>query len=115
MNVQELMKDPAVVKQAQEQYQAMLTRSATDMEFRKKLLADPRAAVAEFTGKPAPADFNVVFIENKAGATVVLPDPVDPSAELSETELEAVAGGAGPALIAIALFCAFVAGATSND
>jgi hypothetical protein len=115
MNVQELMKDPETVKQAQEQYRAMLSRSATDLEFRKKLLADPRSAVAEFTGKPVPEDFDVVFIENKAAATVVLPDVVDPSAELSENELETVAGGVVWIPIAAAVLCAFVMGATSPD
>ena len=47
------------------------------------------------TGKDIPESFNVVFIENQADATIVLPDYVDPQAELSEDALEAVAGGIG--------------------
>ena len=84
---------PEEAAAAQETYQALLSRSATDLDFRQRLLADPAATVAEFTGREVPDTFNVSFIENRADATVVLPDYVDPSVELSEDELEAVAGG----------------------
>ena len=84
---------PEAVKQAHETVEAMLTRSATDWDFRQQLLNDPAAAVSAFTGKETPESFNVNFIENKADATVVLPDYIDPEAELSEEDLEAVAGG----------------------
>lgn len=113
MNAQELSRNPEVIKQMQGQYEALLAKSATDVEFRKKLLSDPRAAVSEFTGKPVPADFNVRFVENTADATIVLPDAVDTNAELSENALEAVSGGWIP--IAAAIFGAFLAGATSPD
>ena len=85
--------DPAIVKQGEELMNEILGRSATDGAFRAKLIADPRSAVAEFTGKAVDASFNVIFIENHAGATLVLPDPVDTAAELSDGELESVAGG----------------------
>ena len=93
---------PEEAAAAQETYQALLSRSATDLDFRQRLLADPAATVAEFTGREVPDTFNVSFIENRADATVVLPDYVDPSVELSEDELEAVAGGteiAGTAIV----------------
>lgn len=115
MNAQELSRNPEVMKQVQGQYEALLARSATDVEFRKKLLSDPRAAIGEFTGKPVPADFNVRFVENTADATIVLPEAVDPNAELSEGELETVAGGLVWVPIAAAVFGAFLAGATSPD
>lgn len=92
--------DPSFAQAAQEQYQAILSRSATDMDFRKKLVNDPRSAVAEFGGHEVPASFNIRFIENNADATIVLPDPVDPAAQLSESELEAVAGGVTPTVLA---------------
>ena len=91
-----MSQDSNFASAAQQQYEAILSRSATDAAFRSKLIADPRAAVAEFSGRDVPASFNIRFIENKADATIVLPDPIDPTAELSEGELEAVAGGATP-------------------
>lgn len=85
--------NPELAKAAQDTMQEMLSRSATDLEFRRKLLGDPRAAIREFTGREVPESFNVTFVENTADATIVLPDAIDPAAELSETELETVAGG----------------------
>jgi len=100
MNTQEitraLRERPELAQEAQQQYHALLRRAATDAEFRQRLLSDPRGAVSEFAGHELPESFNIVFIENKADATIVLPDPMDPAAELSEAELEAVAGGGSP-------------------
>jgi len=78
-----------------EVYHDLLSRSATDAEFRELLLANPREGLSQFYGPEAtiPDDLNVRFIENEADATFVLPDPVDPAASLSVEELEAVAGG----------------------
>jgi hypothetical protein len=84
---------PELVREGEETLHAVLARSATDPGFRARLLADPRAAVAEFTGREVSESFNVVFVENTVDATIVLPDPVDAAAELSEADLEAVAGG----------------------
>jgi hypothetical protein len=101
--VENVTKHPEQVQQASEQLQALLVRSATDIPFRQMLLADPRAAFAEFAGRPVselPASFNLVFVENTADATFVLPDPIDLAAELSEQELEAVAGGTTPSSMA---------------
>ncbi|HKG95737.1 MAG TPA: NHLP leader peptide family RiPP precursor [Gemmatimonadaceae bacterium] len=100
VNIQEAAKvytsNPEIAQKSDQAMQQLLTRSATDAEFRRKLLTNPREALAEFSGHEMPAGVNVVFIENKADATIVLPDPVDPSAELSESELETVAGGITP-------------------
>lgn len=104
---------PEVIQQAQEQLEAMLARSATDAGFRQRLLSDPRAAVSEYTGRSLPESYNVVFVENRADATIVLPEPYAADAELSESELEAVAGGLLPLLAAC--LTAFCMGLTSND
>ena len=107
--VKRLQNDPQEAQYVNEQLQALLSRSATDMPFRKKLLDDPRGAMEEFSGKPAPTDVNLVFVENTADATIVLPDPVDASAELSESDLQSVAGGATPVVVAsIALGAAII-------
>jgi hypothetical protein len=85
---------------AQETLKRMLARSASDIDFRRKLIADPRAAVAEFAGRDVstiPESFNVKFVENAPGTqTIVLPNAVDTNAELSESELETVSGGTSP-------------------
>jgi len=105
MNVKEraqaYAKSPAYAAEAQEKYTELLSRSATDREFRNKLVSNPRAAIAEFSGHEVSASFNVVFVENTADATIVLPDPVSSATELSEEELESVAGGTTPACLAI--------------
>jgi hypothetical protein len=103
---------PDQTRMAQDQIQAILTRSATDMEFRQLLVSDSRAALSQHLGHEVPDSVEIVFVENKADATVVLPAVIDPNAELSDAELEAVAGGILP-LIAAVLTC-MVMGATLN-
>ncbi|HET7234570.1 MAG TPA: hypothetical protein VFJ16_31450 [Longimicrobium sp.] len=56
--------------------QAVLERSAVDMEFRRELLADPRGALERHFGYNLPEGFNVAFVENLADATIVLPDMI---------------------------------------
>jgi hypothetical protein len=68
-------------------------RSMTDVEFRDVALTDAKAAIAKVNPKPVPAGFNVHFADNSgATKTVVLPDLIT-SDELSDAELEEVAGG----------------------
>jgi len=114
MNIQQAVRtytgNPDAAKVGEEKLQEMLARSATDMEFRARLLNDPRAAVAEFTGREVPEGVTFRFIENKGSATVVLPDPIDPRAELSDSDLEAVAGGATPVVVATLVLAAEVIG-----
>jgi hypothetical protein len=106
-----LRSNPEYAQAAQEKMQALLSRSATDAAFRKKLLSDPRAALKEFSGHEVSPTFNVVFIENKAEATIVLPDPISPEAELNEQELEAVAGGGTPLIASLLWVAAEIIGA----
>ena len=94
---------PQMAQEAQERWNAMLAHSATDYEFRRKLITNPRVAVSEFTGRKVPESFNVTFVENDADATIVLPDPIDPEAELSEHELTTVAGGVTTSSVCLTL------------
>jgi hypothetical protein len=96
--------NPETARAGQDQVRAVLSRSATDKAFRQLLLSDPRAAIAEATGQAVPANFRVAFVENTADATVVLPPVVSETAELSDSELEAVAGGTEPIAIGLAIF-----------
>ncbi len=73
-------------------------RSATDPEFRALALRDANAAIAAVSPFPVPEVFKVRFVENEgANLTVVLPDPANADGELSDSELEQVAGGKGSA------------------
>ena len=92
--------DPEFKQKADEVVTQVLIRSATDAEFRRKLVESPAEALAEFTGTDAShfAHLNIAFVENRNAATIVLPDAV-PAGELSESELETVAGGSEPATI----------------
>ena len=75
--------------------QAILDRAAIDRAFRDRLLNDPRDAIFEAFGVMIPATFRIRFVEREPGvdALVVLPDLVSPSGELSDDQLETVAGG----------------------
>ena len=75
----------------------VLKRAVSDPEFRKLALRDSKAAYAKITDKQLPVGFHIQFIENygKSTKTVVMPDPVAHPEQLTEEELEQVAGGCG--------------------
>lgn len=106
----ELVRDnPQLVDRAREQMAGVLARSATDMEFRQQLLSDSRPALCQHLGQEIPASANIAFVESTPGtATLVLPDVIGATTELSEAELEAVSGGVihlvGLALIAVGYY-----------
>ncbi|MEI2999606.1 MAG: hypothetical protein V8T86_01690 [Victivallis sp.] len=65
-------------------------KAAVDAEFRRKLLADPAAAVKEVSGKEIPAGFKIRILENDPAydATFVLPPLVSetsPTASLTKS------------------------------
>jgi hypothetical protein len=73
----------------------LLTRSATDPEFRAALLADPRAALSA-EGVAVPAEIAIRVVESGPGEMVLaLPPAVADDEELSEDALAAASGGTG--------------------
>ena len=77
---------------ATEMRDRILSRAAADVEFRARLIADPKAAIAAETGMSIPEGFDVAVHEDSAvTAHLVLP----PSPRLTETELATAAGGRG--------------------
>jgi hypothetical protein len=70
-------------------------RAAIDPAFRAKLIAEPRAAIRAEFGVDLPDDLRVRFIEKPSNVDIllVLPDLAQPKDELSDSELDAVAGG----------------------
>ncbi len=68
-------------------------KAATDAEFRKAILANPKQEIEKLAGKKIPEEFSLDVIENKPGVvkTFVLPNFISES--LSKEEMLAIAGG----------------------
>ena len=80
--------------EAEQAIEQIVKRAQTDAEYRQLCLSDANAAAKEATGKELPAGYTLKFVENQgADLTVVLPDAIEESVELSDTELDQVAGG----------------------
>jgi len=79
-------------------FETIFKRAATDTDFRRRLLEQPKKAVQESTGVRLPDTFSIKFIETPKGvdALIALPDLIDGEVSLTEDELEAVAGGLDP-------------------
>ena len=68
----------------------ILSRADEDSDFRARLIADPKAAISAEIGADIPDVFDVAVHEDSATtAHLVLP----PSPQLTDAELEMVAGG----------------------
>ncbi|MBW4534285.1 MAG: NHLP leader peptide family RiPP precursor [Pleurocapsa minor HA4230-MV1] len=81
-------------QEAEQAIERIIKRAQTDSEFRQLCLDNPNCAAQEATGKEIPPGYVLKFVDNKrADLTVVLPDIIEESAELSDTELDQVAGG----------------------
>jgi len=73
---------------------AIVKRATTDHAFRALCMADASKAVQEVAGKPLPPGFRIRFVDAQGyDLTVVLPEVQAKGAELSDEELEQVAGG----------------------
>ena len=63
-------------------------------DYRKALLADPKAVISKQFAMEIPDNVQVKVVEDTADTVyVVLPHAVETGAELSDADLEAVAGG----------------------
>lgn len=73
----------------------VVTRAALDPVFRRRLLADPHAAVRESFGVELSPTLRLKFIEKERGVDlmVVLPDLLDGGGELDRDQLDVVLGG----------------------
>ena len=70
--------------------------ASSDMEFRKLCLSDPQSAIKKATGKDVDPSYKIKFIENEGDVdTFVLPDFQGSGDELSDADLDSVAGGLG--------------------
>jgi bacteriocin-like protein len=72
----------------------VLRRTSIDPEFRALALNEPAQAMDKIASKPLPANLGVQFHDNSGDVKhIALPDPIPGIEELSEEELQAVAGG----------------------
>ena len=84
---------------------AALTPAVTDADARERFLADPRAVLA-VAGLDLPEWFTVTAREGDAAElTITLPALLDPEADLSDQQLDAVSGG-GYAVVSDFFVCA---------
>lgn len=71
-----------------------IRRGKTDQQFRSLALSNPRAAVEQVAGKPVPEGLRVKFFDGSGEhLSIILPEYVEDESELSDTQLEQVAGG----------------------
>ena len=80
-----------------EEHRRIIERSMEDEELRRRLLADPKGTIEEELGAKLPAEIEIRAVEETQNVVyLVLPPKATASeagGELSDRELEAVAGG----------------------
>lgn len=88
-------------EQQAKQWSQIVTKAGQDEKFRQRLLAAPTTVVKEF-GVEVPAGVELRVLENTSQAVHLVLPPLQTGKELSDAELEGVAGGlVVPAIIAI--------------
>ena len=80
----------------------VLKRAVADPNFRQLAVRDSKAAIAKVTNKTFEG-LSIQFVDNhgKSTKTIVIPDPVSNPEQLTEEELEAVAGGCSVSTCAV--------------
>src|SRR3954452_23267081 len=79
--------------EAGELMEQVLRRADSDPEFREQLKSDPAAAVKTITGVDVPSGVRIVVVEDTVEQVHLVLPPPGASSQLSDSELEHVAGG----------------------
>jgi hypothetical protein len=74
-------------------FRKAISRAFANREFKSQLLQNPKNAIAELTGESLPADLDIYVHENTPTLKHLVIFVDSESEELSEAELESVAGG----------------------
>jgi hypothetical protein len=95
----------------------LVKRCWQDEAFRQEFTADPVGTAVKYLEVPAASLPNIVVHEEPAGSWhIVLPAKPSDSGELSEEDLEKVAGGSTPAcLVSLAVTAVFVSTAATQQ
>ena len=80
--------------------QEIRVKSLKDAEFRQQLLANPKSAIEAAMGVNIPENLEIKVMEESANHLILTipPELSDSANELSDKQLEAITGGATPAL-----------------
>ncbi len=98
-------------KEAHEVMTEVVRRATTDADFRRLALSDPGKAIQAVAGKPLPPGMNVKLFDGAGAAlALVLPALKGDTSELTDQELDQVAGGRCP--LSCLLSCAVSSTAT---
>ncbi len=96
-------------KQGLELMNALVNRAWESATFKDQLMKNPKTTIESFIGNKIEDDINFVVDDQTNTSMIYLNIPAVPNLdelELSEEQLEMVAGGATPALVVVAIGCA---------
>ena len=92
---------------------AIAEKAWKDEAFHKDVLANPNKVYEQFMGTPVPPGMTIKVLEDTPTTVhFVLPAKPANAGELSDAELEDVAGGVTPTVIAVSAAGTFVSGIT---
>ncbi|PQP84165.1 hypothetical protein C0Q44_06100 [Paenibacillus sp. PCH8] len=87
-------------EQLNETVEAVLAKAGSDAEFRALAVSDIYAAIRAATGHEVPQQFKIRVVDATGyHATIILPEVRNAADELTDTELDNVAGGSGIGLL----------------
>ena len=104
----------------QEMEALIVQRAWKDDAFREEFVADPKATIEKYSGQKLPAEFKIVALaeDDKTIHFVIPPKPANTD-ELSDEDLEKVAGGVdlitGIVIGVAALAAVGIAGGAANS
>lgn len=98
--------------ESRNQFAAAIAEKAwKDTAFHAAIMADANAAIAKYSGQPLPPGVTFKVVEDTADTVhFVLPPQPENVSELSDADLENVAGGISPGFAMVAFFIKTAAG-----